>query len=109
MNGESMNGESMNVDGKWHIVIDSPLGRQEGVVDLQTDGATLTGTSSGGGMTVDIFDGTVDGDRLRYAIRIKQPMPMKLQFDLTVAGETLSGTVKAGILGRQKVSGARAA
>lgn len=97
------------VAGKWNVVIDSPLGKQEGVLDLKTDGSTLMGTSTGGGTTVDIFDGTVDGDRLRFSIRIKQPMPMKLQFNLAVEGESLSGDVKAGILGRQKVTGERAA
>jgi hypothetical protein len=98
----------MSVDGKWNVVIDSPLGKQEGQLDLRAQDGVLSGTSTGGGTTVDIFDGTVEGDSLRFAIRIKQPMPMKLQFNLTVAGDSIAGDVKAGILGRQKVSGARA-
>jgi hypothetical protein len=101
-------GETVSVDGKWNVVINSPLGRQEGTLDLRADGPTLTGTSTDGRTTVDIFDGTIDGGRLRFAIRIKQPMPMKLQFDLTVDGDQIAGSVKTGILGRQKVNGARA-
>jgi hypothetical protein len=98
----------MSVAGKWNVVIDSPLGKQEGQFDLHSDGTTLTGTSSAAGTTVDIFDASVDGERLKFSIRIKQPMPMKLQFSLAVDGESISGDVKAGMLGRQKVSGTRA-
>src|SRR5215211_2413631 len=98
----------MSVDGQWNVVIDSPLGKQEGVLDLRSDGEAVTGTSTGGGTTVDILDGKVDGEQLLFTIKIKQPMPMKLHFNLKVAGESLSGDVKAGIFGRQKVTGGRA-
>lgn len=98
----------MSVAGKWNVVIDSPLGKQEGVFNLVTDGDKLTGTSTGGGVTVDIREGSVDGARLKFMIRIKQPVPMKLHFDLTVSGNSLAGEVKAGMFGRQRVSGERA-
>ena len=37
----------MAVDGKWEIVINSPMGAQKATLDLATDGATLTGTQTG--------------------------------------------------------------
>ena len=34
----------MAVDGKWEIVINSPLGAQKASLDIATNGTTLTGT-----------------------------------------------------------------
>ncbi|HEU0094906.1 MAG TPA: hypothetical protein VFQ52_00520, partial [Rhizomicrobium sp.] len=34
----------MAVDGKWEIVINSPLGAQKATLDLTADGASLTGS-----------------------------------------------------------------
>ena len=34
----------MAVDGKWEIVINSPLGAQKATLDIATNGTSLTGT-----------------------------------------------------------------
>ena len=55
------------------------------------------------GNTMEVLDGTVDGDNLTFAMQIKRPMTVRMEFNLSVTGE-----VKAGTLGKQKVSGERA-
>ena len=34
----------MAVDGKWEIVINSPMGAQKAQLDIATNGASLTGS-----------------------------------------------------------------
>lgn len=99
----------MSVDGKWNLVIESPMGRQQVSVDLVENAGTVTGTmvNTGQNLSTEIFDGTVDGDALRFKAKLPH-LKMTVTFDLTVHGTELSGKVKAGKFGGFKVSGERA-
>lgn len=97
----------MSADGKWNIVVDTPTGKTESVLDLATEGATLTGTATTNGAMIDIEDGQVEDDRLRFSVKIKKPMPVRLKFDVGVSGDQMEGEVKVGIFGKSKVVGAR--
>lgn len=99
----------MSVDGTWKIVVDSPAGRQEGVLALTTQGADLTGTCAYDDTVVDLFDGRVDGDAVRFKVRIRKPLPMKLTYTLIVSGDAMEGEVKPGVFSKQRVTGVRAA
>jgi hypothetical protein len=98
----------MSVDGKWNIVVDTPTGKTESVLDITTDGATLTGTSTSDGTVLNIDNGKVDDDRLLFSVKIRKPMPIRLKFDVGVAGDKMDGEVKVGIFGKSKVVGTRA-
>ena len=37
----------MAIDGIWKITVNSPMGIQEGTLNLATNGSTLTGTQTG--------------------------------------------------------------
>ena len=45
------------VDGKWNVTIKTPAGDKSGVLELKTEGMTLTGTMSGPDHSVEISDG----------------------------------------------------
>jgi len=96
------------LDGDWHIIIDSPVGKQQVLVSLAADGDRLTGTlvNLANNMSTDIFDGTADGDDLRWKVRMQQ-LKMTLTFTMLVAGDTISGKVKAGIFGHFTATGER--
>ena len=89
----------MSADGAWTISIDSPMGKQDASLDLKTDGAVLSGTQSAQGQTSPISDGKVDGDTLTWSAQVTTPFPMTLEFTGTVAGDAMSGNVKAGAFG----------
>jgi hypothetical protein len=98
----------MSADGKWNVTIATPMGNQKGVLDVQSDGAKLTGTANAMGNSVPIEDGAVNGDKMTFSLEISTPMKMKLDFDLTTSGDDIAGTVKAGMFGNLKVNGSRA-
>jgi hypothetical protein len=96
-----------HVDGKWNIVVDTPTGKTESVLDLATEGTALTGTSTSDDTVLDIEDGRIEDGRLVFSVKIRKPMPIRLKFNIGVLGDELDGEVKVGIFGKSKVVGAR--
>ena len=99
----------MAVDGKWEIVINSPLGAQKAQLDLKTDGGTLTGSQQAAQGSGPLENGKVDGNNVSWSAKISSPMPLTLDFAGTVDGDKLSGSVKAGSFGSFPFSGSRVA
>jgi hypothetical protein len=100
---------SMAVDGKWEITINSPLGAQKAVLDFATNGASLTGTQTAQQGSGPLENGKVDGNNLSWSAKITNPLPLTLDFAGTVEGDKLSGSVKAGSFGSFPFSGNRTA
>ena len=98
----------MAIDGKWEIVINSPMGAQKATLDLKADGAALSGTQSAAQGSGPLENGKVDGNKVSWSAKITSPMPMTLEFAGTVDGDKLSGSVKAGSFGSFPFTGARA-
>jgi hypothetical protein len=97
----------MAIDGTWKIKVSTPMGEQESTLNLKTSGAVLEGSQTGPSGTMPIQNGKVDGNRISWSGEITQPFPMKLDFNLTVAGDQLSGSVKAGDFGNMPITGSR--
>ncbi|RZO65304.1 MAG: hypothetical protein EVA70_07600 [Parvularculaceae bacterium] len=97
----------MSADGKWNMTMKTPMGEQNGTLDLKTDGGTLTGEMSGATGTAAVENGTVDGNALAWSAKITSPMPMTLEFKGTVDGDTLTGEVKLGAFGNAPFTGTR--
>ena len=98
----------MSVDGKWNIVINSPMGAQKATLELKAEGNTLTGTQAAAQGSMPIANGKVDGNTIGWSVSITSPMPMTLEFSGTVTGDALAGNVKAGAFGSFPFSGGRA-
>lgn len=98
----------MSVEGTWRLVVQSPMGKQNLTLALREDGGAVSGTQTNdtGERTAEIFEARVDGDHLVWKVTLKE-MRMTLAFDTTVAGDTLTGKVKAGLFGKFSVSGQR--
>lgn len=97
-----------DVDGKWNCVVASPMGDQEFVLTVVSDGDSFSGSAEGGIGSRDIAEGSVDGDTLAWSMAIPKPMPLTLTCKATVTGDTLEGKVKAGIFGSFPITGTRA-
>lgn len=97
------------VDGTWDTVVKSPLGDQKATLTVVSNGTSWTGSQSGAMGTVEITDGTVEGDTLSWKMSIVVPMPMSLDCKATIDGDTLTGAVGAGAFGSFPMTGTRAA
>lgn len=89
------------------MVLKTPMGPQEMAGHFATQGSALSGylTSPEGRQD---FTGTVDGNRVKFDLKVEKPMKITLKYDLQVAGDTLTGKCKMGMFGTAKVSGQRA-
>ena len=98
----------MSADGKWNTTMQTPMGPQQGTLELKTDGNVLTGKLSGSQGEIEIKEGTVDGNSLAWKADITTPMAMTLEFTATVDGDEISGNVKLGAFGNASLTGTRA-
>ena len=96
------------VDGRWNMVVKTPLGDQKGVLTVTTHGNRWSGSISGGMGSAEITDGVVDGDTIRWTMRVTTPMTLALEGSASVQGDALQGSVAAGVLGSFPLSGTRA-
>jgi hypothetical protein len=98
----------MAIDGTWNLTIETPIGTQGSTLEAHASDGVLTGTQSSLDGSQAIQDGAVNGDEASWSVTITSPMPMTLEFKGTVAGDTLSGSVKLGMFGGAKFTGVRA-
>ncbi len=97
----------MSADGNWKITINTPMGAQTVNATITTNGDTFTGSTTGQ-MGTQSVEGKVNGDTLVWSTQITSPMPMTLEFEATVSGDSMSGNVKLGAFGSAPLSGVRA-
>jgi carbon-monoxide dehydrogenase large subunit len=95
------------IDGDWNMVLSTPVGPQEMKGHFESEGQALKGYLSSAEGQQD-FTGTVEGNRVKFDLKVVKPMKITLKYDLTVEGDKLAGKVKMGIFGSAKLTGARA-
>ncbi len=97
----------MSLDGNYECITKSPMGDQKSTLTVKTDGNSWTGQNAGAMGSLDVEDGVVDGNTLRWKMQMKVPMPMTLTCEATVDGDVLTGTVNAGAFGSMAMTGKR--
>jgi hypothetical protein len=50
-------------------------------------------------------NGKIAGDKLSWTVEVKKPTSVKLSFEVTVRGDTMSGYAKLGMFGKAEVKG----
>ncbi|MFI9230796.1 hypothetical protein [Streptomyces rimosus] len=99
----------MPIEGTWDLSMSTPIGKIKAVAEFRREGGVLAGTAHGTGEEVPLSEVVLDGDRLTWKQSITKPMRLNLAFAVTVDGDTLTGTSKAGRLPASKVTGERRA
>lgn len=94
------------VDGTYDCTIKSPMGDQKTTLTIKSDGSSFTGTNGGAMGTADV-SGEVNGNTLTWKQQITVPMPMTLDCQATVDGDSIQGSVGAGAFGSFPLSGTR--
>jgi hypothetical protein len=95
------------VEGRWNIVLKTPVGDRKGVLELAICGSTLTGSMSDGDHSAAITDGRVDGNRLSWSAKITKPMRLSLKINAQVENDQISGSARH-LLGSATFVGTRA-
>jgi aerobic carbon-monoxide dehydrogenase large subunit len=94
------------IDGDWKMVLATPVGPQEMRGHFESDGGLLSGyLNSEQGQQA--FTGSVEGNRIKFDLKVDKPMKITLKYDIEVAGDRLIGKVKMGIFGSAKLTGER--
>jgi hypothetical protein len=93
--------------GSWNVTIETPIGKIEAVFDITDEGGAISGVGRTDKESVDFYDVVADGDRLTWLQDVTTPMKLTLKFDVTVDGDTMTGTSKAGFLPASKLEGSR--
>jgi hypothetical protein len=100
---------AMAVAGTYDVTIKTPMGDQKGTLSVNPSGDTFTGSVASVMMgTMDIAEGKVAGETITWKMDMKVPMPMTLEAEATVDGDSITGAVKAGAFGTMPLSGTRA-
>jgi len=96
-----------NFAGTWSGTINNPMGKMDVVFNIVEDQGALSGSASNGEEDVAMLNVVADGDRLTWTQDVSKPMKLTVKFDVTVSGDTMEGTAKAGWLPTAKLSGSR--
>lgn len=96
-----------NVDGAYDCVAKTPLGEQKGVLTVISAGDSFHGTFAGMLGSLDVADGKVDGNRLIWKMNMTMPMPVTMECEAEVSGDSISGTMQLGAFGAAGFTGTR--
>lgn len=99
----------MTAEGTWTLTINTPVGKQHPVLEITSTDGTLTGISRdpADNSETPLNDLALDGTKLTWSQQVTKPMRMKAKFTITVTGDTMDGTVKAGMMPTAKVTAER--
>jgi hypothetical protein len=93
--------------GTWDVTIDTLIGKMEVVFDITQQDGVISGVARSDAETVDFLDAVADGNRLTWTQLVTTPMRLTLKFEVTVEGDAMTGTSKAGMFPASKVYGSR--
>lgn len=95
------------VDGAYDCVAKTPMGDQNGVLTVISSGDSFHGTFAGMMGSLDVKDGVVAGNKLTWKMEMTIPMPMTLECEAEVSGDSITGTMQLGAFGAAGFSGTR--
>jgi cytochrome P450 len=92
----------------WKVTMKIPVGGpQELTVQIVRDGAAFTGRIDAEMGAENITNGKIAGDTLTWTMAVKKPMPIKVDFEVKVAGDAMTGKAKLGMFGKAEITGQR--
>jgi carbon-monoxide dehydrogenase large subunit len=95
------------LDGTWKLTLATPLGPQSFIGEFETSGNVVKGRLMTGDFEPAPFEGTVDGNKAVWDLKVTKPIKITLKYNVEFADQTLTGKVKMGIFGTAKLIGER--
>ncbi|MGO4325712.1 hypothetical protein AB4Z48_00045 [Cupriavidus sp. 2TAF22] len=98
------------IKGQWDCISQTPGGEQRSVLTIVGTGAGgFGGTNAGEKATAEVIDGELNGDRVTFKMKLTAPMPLTLKVEAQLSGDTMEGTITAGVFGRFPMKATRRA
>lgn len=99
--------DSIDFVGKWNATITTPIGKLTVLFDIKNRDGKLSGTGQHGEDIVPLDDVSIEGNILKWAMKVSKPMRLTLKFAVSFEGDIISGEAKAGMLPSSKLIGTR--
>ena len=93
--------------GSWDATLVTPIGTMLVVFDITDVDGVIGGVARSDAESVEILEAVGDGNRLTWTQNVTTPMRLTLKFDVTVDGDTMTGSYKAGIFPLSTVNATR--
>jgi hypothetical protein len=93
--------------GSWNVTIETLVGKIEAVFDISENDGSVQGVASTDKDSAVFYDVVADGNQLTWLQDVTTPMKLTLKMAVTVDGDTMTGTSKAGIFPASKLQGTR--
>jgi putative intracellular protease/amidase len=107
LQAEGKDSTGLIFDGIWNTEISTPMGKLCTKFDITTLNGKIRGVARQGDDVVEFIDPIIAGKRLTWLQRVTKPIRLNLKFEVTVDGNIMMGTAKAGLLPASKVKGQR--
>ena len=92
---------------RWSVTVATPFGPREGILVLRHTAGAWTGEVTSDNERATARNIEWSGNRLRWDQALTSPFPLRLRFDVTVDGDHLAGTARAGPFFTSPVAGHR--
>lgn len=91
----------------WKLNLKTPMGPQEMMLKLNRQGTELSGRIESPMGSEPISNGKIAGDTLSWIMQVKKPTSLKVNFEVKVQGDSMSGFAKLGLFGKAELRGQR--
>ncbi|MED3575511.1 DJ-1/PfpI family protein [Cytobacillus praedii] len=99
--------EIWDFQGKWDTTISTPIGKLSVLIDLSTNDGQIVGTAKQGEEIVPLDNPSLEGNQLKWSIKVTKPISLTLKFSVSIDGNQMVGEAKAGMLPSSKLIGHR--
>jgi cytochrome P450 len=90
----------------WQLTLATPMGAQQMTAQIVRSSDSFEGSITGE-MGVQEIKGKVVGKSLSWTVSLSKPVAIKLGFEATIEGDTMTGNVKLGVFGNAPLTGKR--
>jgi nitrite reductase/ring-hydroxylating ferredoxin subunit len=97
----------VGIDGPWDLILKSPMGNENVRLTITQSGSKVTGTMGGSDGEKEIFNGSIEGNNLKWEVKVSKPISVTLKFNMLIDGDTIAGKFKPGIFPSSIATGRR--
>lgn len=93
--------------GEWDTTISTPIGKLSVLLSLVEKDGEIIGTAKQGEDTVPLNNPVLEGNQLKWSMKVSRPLSLNLKFIVSIDGNKMIGEAKAGMLPASKLVGHR--
>lgn len=103
----SQTNKTEDFQGEWDTTISTPIGKLSVLINLTNIDGQIIGTAKQGENIVTLDNPIIEGNRLKWSMKVSKPISLNLKFTVSADGNNMIGEAKAGMLPASKLVGYR--